>query len=86
MNVDSVTATLVGSDSEYMYVLVTSESESNRVYEIRFCKRSGAILCACPHATYKMLRPNVLELVRGIEQSMCKHVRLIGDEVRKDND
>lgn len=77
-----MTADLVGSDSDFMYIRVTSGTKFGVAYEIRVCKRSGAILCDCPHASYKMLRPNILGLVRGDSQRMCKHVQLIQEGVK----
>jgi hypothetical protein len=54
---------------------VESWSRPNMFHDIRIDKRTGIVECTCEWATYRVLRPHLLDLLSDDKPECCKHVR-----------
>lgn len=77
---------LVGSDSEYFYILTPSETVKHKEYEIRISKRNGTIYCACKDALCRAKTPSIVKLLAGLPSTCCKHVDSLVKIIKETNE
>lgn len=69
-------ARLVGSDADWIYFITPSWSRSGLDHDINICKRTGEIVCSCEDASYRVKRPDLLDLLAEkpeAKEGACKH-------------